>query len=243
MKLSIDTHTHTVLSGHAHSTLLENIMFAKKKGLSGIVVTDHSGGMEGVQTAACVGLLRDVPQEYEGIRIYRGTETNIVNQKGEVDMPLRYLQFVEFAIASLHDNVIRSVDQAHDTDAMIGALNNPYIDIIGHPGNPFFKIDIEAVVLEAKKQNKLIEINGHSFTARKGSRPNCQKFLQLCKKHGVRISVGTDSHNCFCIGEFGPALEEIEAAGFPEELIVSRTKESFEAYLAERQARIAALAE
>ena len=218
MKLDIDTHTHTVLSGHAHSTLLENILFAKKKGLSGIVVTDHSGGMEGVQTAACVGLLRDVPQEYEGIRIYRGTETNIVNQKGEVDMP-------------------------HDTDAMIGALNNPYIDIIGHPGNPFFKIDIEAVVLEAKKQNKLIEINGHSFTARKGSRPNCQKFLQLCKKHGVRISVGTDSHNCFCIGEFGPALEEIEAAGFPEELIVSRTKESFEAYLAERQARIAALAE
>ena len=35
MKLDIDTHTHTVLSGHAHSTLLENILFAKKKGLSG----------------------------------------------------------------------------------------------------------------------------------------------------------------------------------------------------------------
>ena len=119
MKLDIDTHTHTVLSGHAHSTLLENILFAKKKGLSGIVVTDHSGGMGGVQSAACVGLLRDVPQEYEGIRIYRGTETNIINEKGEVDMPLRYLQFVEFAIASLHDNVICSVDQTHDTQLLL----------------------------------------------------------------------------------------------------------------------------
>ena len=76
-------HTHTVLSGHAHSTLLENLLFAKKKGLEGIVVTDHSGGMEGVQSAACVGLLRDVPQEYDGVRIYRGTETNIINSKGE----------------------------------------------------------------------------------------------------------------------------------------------------------------
>lgn len=241
MKLEIDTHTHTVLSGHAHSTLLENITFAKKKGLSGIVVTDHSGGMEGVQMAACVGLLRDVPESYDGVRIYRGTETNVINQAGEVDLPLRYLQFVDFAIASLHDNVIKTVSLKHDTDAMMGALSNPYIDIIGHPGNPFFKIDAEAVVLEAKKLNKLIEINGHSFTARKGSRPNCQKFIELCKKHGVRISVGTDSHNCFCIGEFGPALEELQAADFPKELIVSRTKESFDAYLAERKARIAAL--
>ena len=63
MNLRIDTHTHTVLSGHAHSTLLENLLFAKKKGLEGIVVTDHSGGMEGVQSAACVGLLRDGAQE------------------------------------------------------------------------------------------------------------------------------------------------------------------------------------
>ena len=238
MNLRIDTHTHTVLSGHAHSTLLENLLFAKKKGLEGIVVTDHSGGMEGVQSAACVGLLRDVPQEYDGVRIYRGTETNIINSTGEVDLPLRYLQFVEFAIASMHDNVICSQGEKQDTDAMIGALNNPYIDVIGHPGNPFFQIDIEAVVLEAKRLNKLIEINGHSFTARKGSRPNCQKFIRLCKQHGVRVSVGTDSHNCFCIGEFGAALEELEAAQFPQELIVNCTKRSFEDYLRERQARI-----
>ena len=59
----------------------------------------------------------------------------------------------------------------------------------------------------------------------------------------MRITVGTDSHNCFCIGEFGAALEELEAERFPEELVVSRTRQSFEAYLAERRARVAGLCE
>ena len=35
MKLEVDTHTHTVLSGHAHSTLMENAAAAAKMGLKG----------------------------------------------------------------------------------------------------------------------------------------------------------------------------------------------------------------
>ena len=42
MKLLIDTHTHTTLSGHAYSTVFENLTFAAKHGLEGIVVADHA---------------------------------------------------------------------------------------------------------------------------------------------------------------------------------------------------------
>ena len=42
MRLLVDTHTHTVVSGHAFSTLLENLDFAAKRDLEGIVTSEHS---------------------------------------------------------------------------------------------------------------------------------------------------------------------------------------------------------
>ena len=44
MKLLVDTHTHTVASGHAYSTLRENALFAAKKGLEAFCCTDHGPG-------------------------------------------------------------------------------------------------------------------------------------------------------------------------------------------------------
>ena len=124
-----------------------------------------------------------------------------------------------------------------NTQAMIGALQNPYVDIIGHPGNPQFEIDREAVVQEAKRQNKLLEINNHSFAFRKGSPSICREIIRLCKKHGVRISVGSDAHVCFRVGYFDEAVEALTDEGFPEELIVSRSMQTFDEYLAERKRR------
>ena len=42
MKIIADTHTHTLMSTHAYSTIIENIAEAKKKGLKFIAITDHT---------------------------------------------------------------------------------------------------------------------------------------------------------------------------------------------------------
>ena len=47
MKLKIDLHSHTVSSGHAYSTLLENLRAAKEKGLEALAMTDHGPNMPG----------------------------------------------------------------------------------------------------------------------------------------------------------------------------------------------------
>ena len=125
---------------------------------------------------------------------------------------------------------------------MLGALANPYIDIIGHPGNPAYEIDVQAVVNEAARRNKLLEINNHSFRSRRGSGPVCCAIAKACKERGVRICVSSDAHTCFCVGKFDLAIEALESVDFPEELIVSRNMAAFDAYLAERRARIEALA-
>ena len=45
MKIIADTHTHTIASTHAYSTLLENVGYAKKAGLRAIAITDHGPAM------------------------------------------------------------------------------------------------------------------------------------------------------------------------------------------------------
>ncbi len=50
MELLFDLHTHTVSSGHAFSTLKENIEEARKKGLLALGTSDHASAMEGAPT-------------------------------------------------------------------------------------------------------------------------------------------------------------------------------------------------
>ena len=238
MKLLVDTHTHTTLSGHAYSTIYENLQFARKAGLEGLVVADHTERVPGVQPNYTFNIQKVLPVEFEGIRIFRGVELNIYDYYGNVDMTELMLKSRDFAVASLHKIVLAPGSREHNTDAMIGALNNKYVDIIGHPGNPQFPVDEEAVVLEASKNNKLIEINNHSFTFRTGSTPVCHKFIRLCKKHEVRICVSSDAHICFRVGIFDDAIAALQEESFPEELIVSRSLAAFNEYLDERKNRI-----
>ena len=72
----------------------------------------------------------------------------------------------------------------------------------------------------------------------KAASANAEKFLALCRKYDVRISVSSDAHFAFGIGKFDAALKQIEASGFPESLIVNLTAERFESYLEERRKRI-----
>ena len=48
MKFLIDTHSHTIASGHAYSTINEMILAASKKGLKLLCITDHTPNMPGV---------------------------------------------------------------------------------------------------------------------------------------------------------------------------------------------------
>ena len=42
MKILFDTHTHTLASTHAYSTVMENAKYASEIGMEAIAVTDHA---------------------------------------------------------------------------------------------------------------------------------------------------------------------------------------------------------
>lgn len=52
---------------------------------------------------------------------------------GNIDVSEPVLSKVDYIIASLHSPCIKPGNVAQNTSALIGAMRNPFVKIIGHP--------------------------------------------------------------------------------------------------------------
>lgn len=233
MKFILDTHTHTIASGHAYSTIHDYVDVAKKKGLELVAVTDHGPAMPGGPNIFHIGNQRVIPREIDGIEILRGVEANIIDFDGSIDISEVYLERLDIVLASLHDVCIESGTKEENTRALLKTMENEYVDIIGHPGNPRFPIDIDEFVLGAKRNNKIIEINNSTFTnpGRSGSRDNCIMIARKAKEYGVFVVAGSDAHISFDVGNFEKSSEVFNLVEMPEKLIMNTSKEKLKNYL------------
>lgn len=238
MKFVVDSHTHTISSGHAYSTLQENALVAAQKRLEIIAMTDHGPSVEGAPKRLFFSNLRVLPETICGVRILKGIEANILDYDGKIDLEDKYLKKLDWVIASFHDICIEPRSVEENTKAAIEALKNPCVDVLGHPDNPVFPVDIEKVVMFARDAGKFIEINNHSFLVRKGSEKNCREIIKFCKKHKAKIVCGSDAHVSFSVGNFSqimPILKELE---MPEELIINTSAKKMAEYIEVRKLRI-----
>lgn len=225
MKAIIDMHTHTVASGHAYSTIHENIQFAKKHGMKFLGTSDHGSTMTGGPAECFFHNLKVVPREMDGVKILRGMEANILDINGNIDeLDSKALDGLDYLIASLHIVCIEPSTKEDNTMAILNVMDKEKVKIIGHPDDARYELDYEAIVKKAKEKNILLEVNNSSLspnTSREGARENILKYLELCKEYGVRIIMGTDSHICYDIGVFQYAEAIIEEANFPKELVIN----------------------
>ena len=225
MKAIIDMHTHTVASGHAYSTIHENIQFAKKHGMKFLGTSDHGSTMTGGPAEYFFHNLKVVPREMDGVKILRGMEANILDVNGNIDeLDSKALDGLDYLIASLHIVCIEPSTKEDNTMAILNVMDKEKVKIIGHPDDARYELDYEAIVKKAKEKNILLEVNNSSLspsTSREGARENILKYLELCKEYGVRIIMGTDSHICYDIGVFQYAEAIIEEANFPKELVIN----------------------
>jgi len=238
LKLVVDAHTHTISSGHAYSTVQEIAKEAANKGIEMFVVADHAPAMAGAPSFLHFANLKEIPDKIYGVRVVKGVEANIIDYSGNLDMPDAYLKRLDFVIASLHDVCIKPATVEEHTNALIKVLENPYVDVVAHPGNPIFQVDIEKVVRAAAENKKLIEINNHSFDARKGCEENCEEFARVCCKMGVQMVSSSDAHISFQVGSFDRVLKIFDKLKVPEDLVLTASAERFEEYLLQRKRRL-----
>ena len=191
-----DTHTHTLYSRHAYSTVRENVVAARDAGLELLGVTDHFSDMLFPNTDLSHGSLRDYqhfinmrvwPRSWEGVTLLRGMEADVRTLEGRLfgqdievveditGRPVRRVSTLydraaagcDYVIASVHyKNFADGAPLAQTTEMYLGALAQPKVLMLGHTGRAGVPFDVREVVGEAARRGKLIEINEHSLDTR-----------------------------------------------------------------------------
>ncbi len=122
-----------------------------------------------------------------------------------------------------------------NTAALMAAISHPLVDIIVHPGNPSFPVDMERVVEAALREGKALEVNNSSFVyTRSGSEENCLEMARLIKSGGGLVAVGSDAHVATFAGEFSRAVEILRETDVAPQSVINYSIESLEDFLASR---------
>lgn len=230
----LDLHTHTYASGHAYNTMNEMAHAAKEKGLKLLGITEHAPTMPGTAGLLHFLNLKVVRREKYGLPLMLGVEVNIVDYEGKLDLPDLVLAEMDVVIASLHVRCVTPGTKEENTNMYVGAMQNPYVDIIGHPDDIRYEVDYERVVRAAKENHVLIELNNSSLSPksfRKNARETDIQIMKLCKKYEVPVIVGSDAHVEEDILNFEYADAVLQEVDFPLELIANTSVEKLKRLL------------
>ncbi|HLQ09977.1 MAG TPA: DNA polymerase/3'-5' exonuclease PolX, partial [Ktedonobacteraceae bacterium] len=192
-------HVHSTWSD-GQNTIREMAEACIARGYHYLGMTDHS------KVAAYAGGLNEdalrrqgeeidrLNEEFAGrIHILKGTECDILRD-GSLDFSDETLASLDFVVASIHS--LFNLPPEEQTQRMLRAIANPYVDIIGHPtgrillGREGYTLDIDAIIDAAAEQGVCIEINAHP------SRLDLDwRYLHRARDKGMKIPVDPDAHS------------------------------------------------
>jgi len=234
MEYQLDSHTHTLASGHAYNTIMEMAKAAADKGLKFLGITDHAPKMPESCGAFYFSNLSVVDRELYGVELALGVELNIIDDKGEVDLSEHLLKQMDICIASLHAPCIRPGTMKENTNAVVNTMKNPYVNIIGHPDDGRYPLDYKKVVKAAKKHHVLLEVNNSSLNPegfRLNTHENDTIMLKLCMEYEQPVVIGSDAHWMSQVGTHDRAKSLIDEIEFPYDLVMNYHLEEFKKYI------------
>ncbi len=190
-------HCHTEYSD-GRDSVLAMAKAAKRLGMHYITITDHS------PTAYYAGGLSldrlerqweeiDRAQETTGIRILKGTESDILAD-GSLDYPDRVLEKLDVVVASIHNRY--RMDARAMTRRVTRALALPLFKIWGHARGrlinrrPPFDCDMPEILDVAAESRVAVEINGDPY--RLDMDP---EWIRAARERGLSFVVSVDAHS------------------------------------------------
>ena len=225
MKLIADLHTHTNYSAHAVNTVTEMIYEAKRQGLKAIALTDHGPSMPDSGHIWHFGNVDDIPTVVDGVAVLYGAEVDVMDVNGTMDLPESYMKRLNWVIASLHKRFVPKLSFEEATQLWLKVAQNPYVDMIGHCEQTDHEFDLDKVIPEFVKNNKVVEFNGNSAVARPGGEDNMRNLALACKKYGCKVAINSDAHSIWQISKINGVFEILESIDFPQELIINASYE------------------
>ncbi|NCF66713.1 MAG: DNA polymerase/3'-5' exonuclease PolX [Chloroflexi bacterium] len=194
-----DLHVHSTWSD-GRMTILEMAQAAQARGLTHIVISDHSRSL-GIGNGLSIERLQaqaiDV-READRImgpdfRVLHGTEMEI-KADGTLDYPDDVLSELDFVIAGLHTSLSQPRERV--TDRMLNAIWNPHVDMIAHPTGRLFPdrpgadLDMDMILESSAATGTILEVNANP------SRLDLRDVhVRRAIKLGVKIAINTDAHH------------------------------------------------
>lgn len=223
--IQADMHTHTLASSHAFSTITENAKYASEIGLKAIAMTDHTNVMpDSPHIWHFRNAKRVLPDELFGVKIIKGAEVNIADYSGALDIKSSDVDWLDWVVVSYHSHYFlnfKPADPRTVTDGYIKTLEDPRVDMIGHPTAIKFPVDWARLVPAAKEAGVLLELNESSIKTGKSPADAVAEMLNACKKYSCPISVDTDAHFWSVIGSTPECEKAIRETDFPLELVAN----------------------
>lgn len=192
-----ELHCHTTLSDGL-GTVEEMAAAAIERGYEYLAITDHSASHGFGDNVTAERLWQRI-EEIEafnatnpGIEVLAGSEVNILPEGG-LDYPDDLLAALDWVIASIHTSF--SMSEAKMTERMIGAIEHPEVDCIGHATGRLlnrrdpYEIDLERAFEAAAEAGTAFEINGNPRR-----RDLNDVYARMAAEAGVKIVLNTDAH-------------------------------------------------
>jgi putative hydrolase len=192
-----DLHSHTTWSD-GKAPLGAMVQGARDRGYTYLAITDHSpritvtNGLDGARLAAQRAEIDELARRTDGLTILQGIEVDIL-EDGALDLPDETLAGLDIVIASPH--VRLRMDRSAMTERMLRALENPHVDVIGHPtgrrpgARAGADYDVEAVFRRAAELGVALELD--TDPARMDLGP---ELARLAADLGCAFCLDSDAH-------------------------------------------------
>ncbi len=234
-------HAHSTWSDGAN-TLEEMALAAMDKGLSYMLITDHSKS-----AFYAHGLYEDKLQKQHAeidalnkklspFKIFKGIESDILND-GSLDYEDAVLDSFDLIIGSVHSNLKMTEEKA--MARLLSAIKNPYMSVLGHMTGRLllsragYPVDHDAVIEACAMHNVAIELNAN---------PNRLDmdwtYIKKATDRGVMMSINPDAHSLTGIDDITYGVLVAQKAQLTAaQNLSSLTLDEFEKYVATQKAK------
>ncbi len=207
---------------------------AEKRGYQYYAVTDHAPNLVMQQMTDEKMLMQRAEvaalQQRVGLTLLHGTELNIAAD-GSVDWDADFLAGFDLCVASVHSSFDQ--DRATMTNRFITAVENPYVNIIGHPltrklgRRPPVDVDLAALYEACARTGTALEIN--ASPERMDLPP---QDISAARDAGVKFAIDTDAHSIVHLGNARYGVAAARLGGLtPDDVINAWPLEQLEQFL------------
>jgi DNA polymerase (family X) len=193
-----DLHSHTDWSD-GKMTLEQLVAAAVEKGYEYLNITDHTPavgfgmGLDAGRMRKQIERVRELAAGLDGFTLLVGAEVDIL-KNGSLDYSDELMEELDVVVASLHAS--HRLNEADQTKRLCAAMENPHVDIIGHPTarmlgkREAYAMDMEAVVAKAAETGTVLEVSGQPrrLDLNDGN-------VRMAIEAGVKLAIDTDAHS------------------------------------------------